>query len=107
VFTELVGVRLVEAGRVRLDLLGGLGVQGEEERAYYDAYGQLVGGRREPIPGKYYVLDFGSPEVGAVFGIDAEVTIVGGLSVVPTVRYRAMGQDSATFTYGAGAHWRF
>jgi hypothetical protein len=106
VFTELVGVHPPPWGRVRLELLGGLGVQREEERAYFDAHRPLPDGRTEPIPGKYYVLDFGSPAVGFVVGADLEVTLVGGLSAVPAVRYNAMGQ-SATLTWGVGARWRF
>ena len=107
ILSELVGVGFEPWTRVRVELLGGLGVQGEEERSYYDAYTSAVGGASEPIPGKYYVLEFVSPQIGAVVGIDAEVTIVGGLSVVPTLRYHAMGSPSASIAFGAGAHWRF
>lgn len=106
VFSELIGFHPLPWGRVRLELLGGLGVQGEEERGYYDAYRKFPGGRDEPIPGKYQVLNFGSPEVGLVVGLDVDVALVRGLSVVPTFRYRAMG-ESASLTYGVGAQWRF
>ncbi len=107
VFTELVGFHPAPRGRVRVEVLGGIGVQGEEERAYYDAHRQLADGRTETMPGKYYVLDFGSPEVGLVVGIDAEIAVAGGLRLVPTVRYHAMEPSSASLTYGIGAHWRF
>jgi hypothetical protein len=107
ILTELVGMHPAPWGRVRLEFLGGIGVQGEEEHAYYDAYQPVPGRGDLPVAGKYYLLDFGSPEFGLVLGVDAEVAIAGGLRVVPTVRYRAMDDSSASLSYGAGVHWRF
>lgn len=113
VFSELVGVHPPPWGRVRVEFLGGLGVQGQEKRDYYDAY-QTTGrgtmsdpGRSERIPGKYYVLNFESPEVGLVLGFDAEVAVVRGLAVVPMLRYNRMGDPAPSIAYGVGAHWRF
>lgn len=113
VFSELVGVHPSPWGRVRVEFVGGLGVQGQEDRDYFDAYRRTGLGTRddptldEPIPGKYYVLTFVSPEMGLVLGLDAEVAVVRGLAVVPTVRYNRMGDPGPSMAFGVGVHWRF
>lgn len=112
-FSELVGVHPSPWGRVRVELVGGLGVQGEENRIYFDAYQKTGQGtmsdptRYERMPGKYYVLNFETPEAGLVLGLDAEIAVVRGLAVVPTVRYNRMGDAGPSIAYGVGAHWRF
>jgi hypothetical protein len=100
-FTQLAGVQVGVWNRVRLEALGGIGLQAVEKRDYYPAFGQ--GG---PIPGRYYILDFESPEGGVVGGLDAEIVIGAGLSLVPSVRYYAFGDPGGSFSYGIGAHWR-
>lgn len=100
--THLLGVVLPDAGRVRVELLGGLEVQQHRDRDYYDAYSST--GNR--LAGKYYVLDFESPEIGLVFGADAAVSLLGNLSIVPAVRFTQMSNRSST-AIGLGAHWRF
>lgn len=113
VFSELVGVHLSPWGRLRIEFLGGLGVQGEEHRDYYDAWRETGQGtmndphRSERIPGKYYVLNFESPEIGLVLGLGAEVAVVRGLAVVPMLRYNRIGAPGSSIAYGLGAHWRF
>jgi hypothetical protein len=107
IFSELVGVHLAPWGRVRLELLGGAGVQGQEERAYYDAYRDEPGAGTVPLAGKYYVLNFGSPALGWIVGADAEVAVAGGLRIVPTVRFGAFEDSAGYVSYGAGVHWRF
>ena len=100
--THLLGIVLPEAGRVRVELLGGLEVQQHRDRDYYDAYSSS--GNR--IAGKYYVLDFESPEIGLVFGADAAVSLLRNLSIVPAIRFTQMSNRSST-AIGLGAHWRF
>ena len=100
--THLLGVVLPDAGRVRVELLGGLEVQQHRDRDYYDAYSST--GNR--IAGKYYVLDFESPEIGLVFGADAAVSLSRNLSIVPAIRFTQISNRSSTGV-GLGAHWRF
>jgi hypothetical protein len=97
VFSELVGVQPPPIGRLRFELLGGLGVQAQEDRNYYDAF----------PPGKYKVLNFESPESGFVLGVDAEIAAAPNLVVVPMFRYNQMGDPGPSLVYGVGAHWRF
>ena len=106
IFTELVGFHAAPIGRLQIEILGGVSVQGQEERGYFDAYRVDAGGRTQSVPGKYHVLDFASPETALVIGLDADVAITGRFSVIPTIRYHAAG-DSSAVTFGAGAHWRF
>jgi hypothetical protein len=109
-FSELVGVRPSSWGRLSVEFVAGLGVQGLEKRNYYDAYretGQGTARRIEQVPGKFYVLNFETPEVGLVLGLDAEIAIVRGLAVVPTLRYNRMGDPGPSIAYGVGAQWRF
>ena len=100
--THLLGLVLPDAGRVRVELLGGLEVQQHRDRDYYDAYSST--GHR--IAGKYYVLDFESPEIGLVFGADAAVSLLRNLSIVPAIRFTQVSNRSST-AIGLGAHWRF
>lgn len=97
VFSQLVGLHPRPWGRLRLEFLAGLGVQAQENRNYYDA----------DLPGKFHVLDFESPEMGPVTGVDAEIAIARHFVVVPMVRYNVMGDPGPSMTYGLGAHWRF
>lgn len=97
VFTQLVGVHPRPWGPLRLEFLGGLGVQGQENRNYYEA----------AVPGTYHVLDFKTPEIGLVLGVDAEIAIARRFALVPMLRYNQMGDPGASMAYGAGAHWRF
>lgn len=97
VFSQLVGVHPRPWGPVRIALLAGLGVQGQENRNYYEA----------DIAGKYHVLDFKTPEIGFVMGLDAEVAVARHIVIVPMLRYNAMGDPGPSMTYGAGVHWRF
>jgi hypothetical protein len=100
--THLLGVVLPAAGRVRVELLGGLEMQQQRDRDYYDAYSST--GNR--IAGKYYLLDFESPEIGLVFGADAEVSLLRNVAIVPAIRFTQMSNRSTTGV-GVGAHWRF
>jgi hypothetical protein len=99
--SQLAGVQVGVWDRVRLEALAGLGVQGYTKRDYYPAYTQFTA-----IPGKFYVLDFETPESGFVAGVDAELTIAGGLAVVPSFRYYPFGDPGHTYSLGAGVHWR-
>jgi hypothetical protein len=113
VFSELVGVHPPPWGRFRAELLAGLSVRGQEDRDYYDAWRQLGQGtagdplRHERIAGKYYVLDFESPEGGVILGADAELAVSHRLRVVPTIRYTRTTHPGPAIAYGVGAHWRF
>lgn len=113
VFSQLVGVQPPPWGRLRVEFIGGLGVQGKEDFDYYDAYRTTGQGtmsdpsRIERIPGKYYVLNFQIGELGLVLGLDAEVAVVRGLAVVPMLRYNRTGNPEPSISYGIGAHWRF
>ena len=108
VFGQFIGIRPPAFGRIQLEFLGGIAVQGEQERAYYDAYRDLdATGNTEAVPGKYYILDFESPATGLALGIDAELAVTRHLLVVPTLRYRGFSGSSATLAFGAGLHWRF
>jgi hypothetical protein len=106
-FSELAGVSLRPWGRVRVELLGGFGIQARENRDYYDAWTDRTAGTSERLFGKYYVLNFESPEVGLVLGADAEVALARRLSVVPTLRYHRVGNPGPTLSYGAGLQMRF
>jgi hypothetical protein len=100
--THLLGAVLPELGPVRVELLAGVEVQRQRDRDYYDAHSSA--GQR--LPGKYYVLDFESPEIGLVFGADAEVRVFRSLSIVPGIRLTRMSNRSSTGV-GAGVQWRF
>lgn len=113
VFSELVGVQPPPWGRLRVEFVGGLGVQGKEDFDYYDAYRTTGQGTMsdpsniERIPGKYSVLNFQIGELGLVLGLDAEVAVVRGLAVVPMLRYNRMGDPGPSMAFGVGVHWRF
>lgn len=102
-FSQLAGVEVGQWDRVRVEALAGVGVQGYTKRDYFPAYDQP--GR--PIPGKFYVLDFESPEGGFLFGVDAEIAVAAGVAVVPTFRYFTFGDPGPAYSVGVGAHWRF
>ena len=103
VFSELIGVAPWPWGRVRVEFLGGLGVEREETRDYYEAFDASS----KQVAGKYYVLNFESRALGLVLGMDAEISVARGLGVVPTVRWSMMGDPAGTTSYGIGVHWRF
>jgi hypothetical protein len=107
VFGQLLGIRPPAFGRVQLEFLGGIAVQGEQERAYYDAYRDVDAAGTERVPGKYYILDFEHPVTGLALGVDAELAVTRHVIVVPTLRYRGFSGSSATLAFGAGVHWRF
>lgn len=97
VFSQLIGVHPRPWGRLRLELLGGVGVQAQENRNYYET----------DVPGTYHVLDFESPEIGFVGGADVEIALTRHVVLVPMFRYNQMGDPGASLTYGGGVHWRF
>jgi hypothetical protein len=113
VFSELIGIAPNPWGRVRIEFTGGWSVLAREDRDYYDAYRDTGSGtatdpsRSEPIPGKYYVLDFESPSHGLVLGAEAEVAVARGLSVAPMVRYTRFDEPGPAVRAGVGVHWRF
>jgi hypothetical protein len=101
ILSELIGVSPRPFGRLRLEGLAGLGVVSHTDREYYP---QSLQG--SPT-GKYYALDFESPETGFVAGLDAEVAVVRGLTVVPSVRHYWFDDDLSSTSVGIGAAWRF
>ena len=101
-FSQLAGVQVGQWDRVRVEALAGLGVQGYTKRDYFPAYDQPG----TPIPGKFYVLDFESPEGGFLFGVDAEIAVAAGFAVVPAFRYYTFGDPGPAYSLGVGAHWR-
>lgn len=109
----MAGVQFPEWGRVRLGVLGGIGVQASSTRSYYDAWEAVGAGTRESprqynrLPGKYYVLGFESPDVGPIFGADAQIAVIRGLTVVPMVRYHRLRDPGPTMTVGTGVQWTF
>ena len=106
VFSELLAFRVPAGESIALALLGGVGVQAQEERRYYEAYDRLPDGRTERLPGRYSLLDFASPEVGPVVGADVAVTLKRRLALLASVRYHGFG-DSASTGAGGGVQWRF
>jgi hypothetical protein len=113
VFSELVGVHAPLFSRVRLGFLAGLTLLGQEKRDYFDAYQDSGQGtiddprRHTPLPGKYYVLDFESPEVGLVYGVDAGIALTSRFSAVPTLRYCRIDDPGPIVAYGVDIHWNF
>jgi hypothetical protein len=111
--SELVGIHPPTWGRVRLELLGGLSVQARVAKDYYDAWVDSGTGtasdprRSTALPGKYYILDFESPEVGMTLGLGADIAAARNVSVVPILRYQMVGDPAATVSYGAGLLVRF
>ena len=112
-FSELVGFQFPGWGPVRVGLLGGVGLQSAVTRSYYDAWQQTgIGTRENParvvqLPGKYYVLNFESPDPGVVLGIDAEIAIARGLVAVPMVRYHRVGDPGPSLKAGTAVQWKF
>lgn len=109
-FSELVGVPVPIRGRARVEILAGATLKKVRALEYYDAVEQTGSGTTTTvrrIPGRYMILDFETPDVGAVVGIDAEIPIVGGLTAVPTIRYQRWERSGGAVSFGAGAHWRF
>ena len=107
-FSELVGIHPAPWGRMRVEFLAGLAVRGQENRDFYDAHRATDDrGRTEPVPGKYYVLDFETPEIGVVLGADVEFKVMRHVIVVPTVRYYHMGDPAPSIAFGIGARLRF
>ena len=108
VLSELVGIHPAPWGRIRVEFLAGLAVRGQENRDFYDAHRATDDrGRTEPVPGKYYVLDFETPEIGVVLGADVELKVMRHVIVVPTVRYYHMDDPAPSIGFGIGARLRF
>lgn len=103
VFSEFLGFHPPPWGRVRVEALAGLGVQAQETRDYFPQRDAKTG----VLTGKHYVLNFETPKNGIVLGVNAEVAVVRGLSIVPTFRYNRMGDPGPSTAVGVGAHWRF
>ena len=69
-----------------------------ETFSYYDA----------DDPGKYKVLNFAAPDLGAVFGANAEIALARHVAVVPMVRYYS-GHDPGPSVHvcAVGTLYRF
>ena len=96
IFSELIGVHPPPWGRVRLELVGGLAVQASETFSYYDAE-----------PGRYKVLNFAAPDLGAVVGGNVEMTVARHVVLVPMIRYYSGSDPGPSITYAIGALYRF
>ena len=97
VFSEMIGIHPRSWGRLRLELLGGIAVHANETFSYYNA----------DDPGKYMVLNFAAPDLGAVFGGNAQVAVTRHLAVVPMVRYYTRNDPGPSLSYAVGALYRF
>jgi hypothetical protein len=97
VFSEMIGVHPWIWGRLRLELLGGIAVHANETFSYYDA----------DDPGKYMVLNFAAPDLGAVFGGNAQIAVTRHLAAVPMVRYHTRYDPGPSLSYAVGALYRF
>ena len=95
-FSEMIGIHPWTWSRVRMEFLGGVAVQAKETFSYYDAG-----------PGTYKVLNFASPDLSALVGANAEITVVRHLAVVPMIRYYAGHSPSPSMTYAVSARYRF
>jgi hypothetical protein len=96
VFSEMIGIHPWTWNRVRMELLGGIAVHAKETFSYYDAG-----------PGKFKVLNFASPDVGAVFGGNAVIAVARHVAVVPMVRYYTRNDPGPSVSYAVGALYRF
>jgi hypothetical protein len=97
VFSEMIGIHPRNWGRVRLELLGGIAVHANETFSYYDA----------DEPRKYMVLNFAAPDLGAVFGGNAQISVTRHFAVVPMVRYYTRNNPGPSLSYSVGALYRF
>ena len=106
--SELAAFHLSPWRRLRLGLIAGVGVAAEERRDYYDAYERIgPNGETRALPGKYYVLDFESPAVAVVAGVDAEIALSRRLAIVPAVRHHQRDNPGPQFSFAIAAQWRF
>jgi hypothetical protein len=97
VFSEMIGIHPRAWGRVRLELLGGIAVHANETFSYYDA----------DVAGKYIVLNFAAPDLGAVLGGNAEIAVARHFAIVPMVRYYTRNNPGPSLSYAVGALYRF
>ncbi|HJU43942.1 MAG TPA: hypothetical protein VJ691_14040 [Vicinamibacterales bacterium] len=95
-FSEMIGIHPWTWSRVRMELLGGVAIHAQEKFSYYDA-----------TPGTYKVLNFASPDLGAVFGANAEIAVARHLAVVPMVRYYTRLEPGPSMSYAVGALYRY
>ena len=113
VFSELFGAHLPFGDRVQVELLAGIAVQASEAFEYYDAHetdGQGTSedpSRTTAVPGKYYLLNFASPDVGAAFGASVEIVVARRVALVPMVRYYRGRDPGPSVSYAVGALYRF
>lgn len=105
-FANLLGVHPRPWGRLRLEVLAGLGIQAQLDWNYYEASGQSEPGANSQTA-SYYVLEFQTPEFGIVLGVDGEVAIARGISVGPSLRYYRMGDPGPSTSVGLSAARRF
>ena len=107
VLSELVGFHPRPWGRLRVALLAGAAVRTGEKRDYYDAHQPVGSGRTFALPGKYYVLNFESPEFGLVLGVDAEFALSPRIGIVPSIRHYRWDDPGGQFSFAIGGQWRF
>lgn len=113
VFSELIGVHLPFGDRVQVELLAGIAVQASESFDYYDAHETIGHGTSEDpirttaVPGKFYLLNFAAPDVGAAFGASVEIVVARRVALLPMVRYYRGREPGPSVTYAVGALYRF
>lgn len=113
VFSELIGVQMPLGDRVKVGLLAGIAVQASETFTYYDAHvtsGQGTADdpmRSTAVPGKFYLLNFASPDVGAVFGASADIVVARRVAIVPMIRYYRGGDPGPSVNHAVGVVYRF
>jgi hypothetical protein len=113
VFSELIGVHLPFGRHMQVGLLGGIAVQASETFSYYDAHVSGGEGTSEDpmwtsaVPGKFYLLNFASPDVGAVFGGSVDIFLSRQVAIVPMIRYYRGRDPGPAVSYAVGALYRF
>jgi hypothetical protein len=96
VFSEMIGFHPRQWRRVRVEVLAGVSIRAQENFDYYD-----------DLPGKYKILNFAAPDLGAVVGGNAEIAVTRRLAVVPMVRYYTGNNPGPSIGYTVGARYRF
>ena len=113
VFSELIGVHLPLRDRVQVALLAGFAVQASETFTYFDAHVTSGSGssqnpiRTTAVPGKFYLLNFEAPDVGAVFGASVDVVVARHVAIVPMVRYYRGRDPGPSLSYSVATLYRF